>query len=283
MLSDLSDHGGVPILIDEEGESLFKSARTDEPTEFFVTHPAKRLLRRLIPRPGVHLSNGAIRNVADVLRRRGGGRVLIVGGGAVGAGLRELLEDPSFDVVETDVVHGLRTRIVMDAHDIPFDDGEFDCVILQAVLEHVCDPHLVVAEVFRVLRSDGLVYAETPFMQQVHMGRYDFTRFTHLGHRRLFRRFESIDEGVVAGAGTVLVWTLERFMMSFARSTAMQRGLKWVTRMLFFPLKYADYLTARNAASWDNASGFWFFGRKSDQVLSDETLIGLYRGSEHRF
>ncbi len=57
------------------------------------------------------------------------------------------------------------------------------------------------AEIHRVLRPGGIVYADTPFLQQVHEGAYDFTRFTDSGHRFLFRRFERIDSGSVAGCG----------------------------------------------------------------------------------
>jgi hypothetical protein len=89
--------------------------------------------------------------------------------------------------------------------------------VAQAVLEHVLDPWRCVEELHRVLASGGLVYAETPFMQQVHEGRFDFTRFTHLGHRRLFRRFEELDSGAVGGPGMALAWSWRYFLWSFAR------------------------------------------------------------------
>jgi len=76
-----------------------------------------------------------------------------------------------------------------------------DGVLIQAVLEHVLDPAQVVGEIHRVLRPDGLVYAETPFLQQVHAGPNDFTRFTSSGHRYLFRAFAEIAAGPVAGPG----------------------------------------------------------------------------------
>jgi len=82
-------------------------------------------------------------------------------------------------------------------HTIFFDASSFDGVIIQAVLEHVVEPNHCVEEIHRVLKENGLVYSETPFMQQVHLGRYDFTRFTHLGHRRLFRKFKEICGGAV--------------------------------------------------------------------------------------
>ena len=33
------------------------------------------------------------------------------------------------------------------------------------------------------------------------MGRYDFTRFTDLGHRRLLRKFEEVERGPIVGPG----------------------------------------------------------------------------------
>ena len=74
-----------------------------------------------------------------------------------------------------------------NAETLPFPDASFDLVIAVAVLEHVADPFRCVAEMRRVLAPSGHVYAVTPFLQPVHMGAYDFTRFTPIGHRRLFR------------------------------------------------------------------------------------------------
>ena len=113
--------------------------------------------------------------------------------------------------------------LICDAHDIPFADGSFDAVIAQAVLEHVVDPHRCVAEIHRVLNAQGVVYAETPFMQQVHAGRYDFARFTHLGHRRLFRMFQEIDSGAVCGPGMALAWSYQYFLMSFTTSKTLRK------------------------------------------------------------
>src|SRR5512142_97930 len=99
--------------------------------------------------------------------------------------------------METDVALGPRTQIVCDAHELPFDDHTFDGAVVQAVLPYVPDPIKCVQEIERVLKPAGLAYAETAFMQQVVHGRYDFTRFTHLGLRRLFRRFQEVQSGPV--------------------------------------------------------------------------------------
>lgn len=161
---------------------------------------------------------------------------------------------------------------------IPFEDNSFDGVIVQAVLEHVVDPNRCVEEIHRVLKPNGVVYAETPFMQQVHMGRYDFTRFTHLGHRRLFRKFEEVSSGPVCGPGMALAWSYQYFILSFVKRNAAKSLVKAFTRLTSFWLKYFDYFLIDKPGTFDAASGYYFIGTKSDRVLSDRELVTLYKG-----
>jgi ubiquinone/menaquinone biosynthesis C-methylase UbiE len=174
------------------------------------------------------------------------------------------------------------TELICDAHDIPFKDEMFDGVIAQAVLEHVVDPIRCVAEIHRVLKTGGLVYAETPFIQQVHMGRYDFTRFTHSGHRRLFRRFTEVASGAICGPGMALAWSYKYFLLSFAESRALRAVLSAFARMSSFFLKYADYYLIHKASSIDGASGVYFIGRKATAILSDRDVIAYYKGFNSR-
>jgi ubiquinone/menaquinone biosynthesis C-methylase UbiE len=193
--------------------------------------------------------------------------------------MESLIGNGSVDLVEIDVSFGQRTMLICDAHDIPFDDESFDGVIVQAVLEHVVDPYRCVDEIHRVLRRDGVVYAETPFLQQVHGGAYDFTRFTHLGHRRLFRRFDEIDSGAACGPGMALAWSYEYFLLSFAQSRVSRAVLAAFSKLTSFYLKYLDEYLIHKAGAIDAASGTYFMGRKGTHVLSDRELIGLYKGA----
>jgi SAM-dependent methyltransferase len=163
---------------------------------------------------------------------------------------------------------------------VPLAGKDSDAVLdVQAVLEHVADPYRCCEEIHRVLKAQGVVYAETPFMQQVHGGRYDFTRFTLLGHRRLFRKFEEIDSGAVSGPGTALAWAYQYFLLSFTASSTGRRAVRLFSRLTAFYLKYFDYYLINKSAALDAASGFYFIGTKSEHVLSDKDLIKLYRGA----
>lgn len=275
---------GVPILFNENN-SIFSAAdaiarRQAPPGQ----RPAGRLarpLRRLIPSNTLNVAAGRNyeRFARLMLERSDPPRVLIVGGGEAGTGMEPLLANPTIDRVESDVYLGPRTALVCDAHDIPFVDEAFDGVIVQAVLEHVVDPYRCVQEIHRVLAPDGLVYAETPFMQQVHMGRYDFTRFSHLGHRRLFRQFTEIDSGVACGPGTALAWSYEYFLLSFCRSRTSRRLVRAFASVTGFYLKYVDRYLAKAPAALDAASGYYFLGRKSEEALPDRELLKMYRGA----
>jgi SAM-dependent methyltransferase len=205
--------------------------------------------------------------------------VLVLGGASLGKGMELLLSHPSIDLVESDVRFGPRTRLICDAHDIPFDNGSLDGVIIQAVLEHLVDPHRCVDEIHRVLKDRGLVYAETPFMQQVHERQYDFTRFTLLGHRRLFREFEEIKSGALCGPGMALAWSYQYFLLSFTTSRLIRRLIRVFSRLTTFYLKYFDYFLIERPGSLDAASAYYFLGRRSDDILSDRELITGYRGA----
>jgi SAM-dependent methyltransferase len=215
-----------------------------------------------------------------LLEQRPSARVLVVGGSVLGHGMDAFAARNGIELIESDVAFGPRTQIVCDAHDLPFRNQSLDAVVIQAVLEHVVDPSRCVAEIHRVLKDDGLVYAETPFMQQVHLGRHDFTRFTHLGHRRLFRQFDEIDSGPVAGPGTVLAWSYEHLLLSLVRQPISRRLMKAIARLTGFWLKYLDRSLADRPAAFDAASAYYFLGRRSGHTLTDRELVRLYRGAQ---
>ncbi|MGH3949371.1 MAG: class I SAM-dependent methyltransferase [Pseudonocardiaceae bacterium] len=275
--------GRWPLLVDFDRSVLRREAL--EP----ATERAGRTVRGNTPRPAIDrlpaplrllwkpLNRVAVRNVDRLLRLLPGPAptVLVVGGATVGNGVSAVYAEPRARVIGFDITASPVTQFVADAHQIPLAERSVDAVLVQAVLEHVLDPGRVVAEIHRVLTDDGLVYAETPFLQQVHAGAYDFARYTASGHRYLFRWFDEIDAGPVAGPGTGLLWSVDHLVRGLARSALAGR----LVRGLLFWLRYLDALVpARYAA--DNASAYYFLGRKRDREMSPEEIVGYYRGAQ---
>lgn len=184
-------------------------------------------------------------------------------------------EDTRIELVSFDIYASNTVQFVADAHDIPLPDEEFDAVIIQAVLEHVLNPEKVAAEIYRLLKNDGIVYAETPFLQHVHEGAYDFTRFTESGHRFLFRKFDVVKSGVTAGTGTQLLWSLEYFARGLSRS----RLIGKVVKLGFFWLQYLDRAIPE-AYNIDAASGVFFMGRKQNEAIPYNEIVTHYKGAQ---
>ena len=274
--------GDVPILL-SVGSSLF------DPVDVLRARPRTRrkhlrswLRRRLTANAvsGRNLSHLgeilATSNHSSSAKRR----ILVVGGGILGFGVERLEACEWVELVETDVYIGPRTRIVCDAHDLPFADGAFDAVVIQAVLEHVIDPPRVVSELHRVLGPDGIIYSEVPFMQQVHEGAYDFTRWTLGGHRRLLRGFDELDAGAVGGPGEALSWSIRYFLLALAGSNRWTRRLVVLVAIsLTLPLRWADHVLAQRPSGVDAAAGTYFLGKRRESPRSDSDILTAYHGT----
>ncbi len=202
-------------------------------------------------------------------------RILVIGGGSIGRGLAPIYDEPDLSVVAFDIYASPYTQFVGDAHAIPLADEAFDGVVIQAVLEHVLEPWRVAGEIERVLKPGGVVYAETPFMQQVHEGAYDFTRFTESGHRYLFRRFETLASGSNGGPGLQFMWSADYLARSVFRSRAAGKAAK----LLFFWTQYLDRLVPETYAV-DGASGVYFLGRKTGTDFGPKDAVRHYRGAQ---
>ncbi|MGL5804130.1 MAG: methyltransferase domain-containing protein [Xenococcaceae cyanobacterium] len=274
----------IPILINED-KSVFAIADYTD-TDNLLLKPKSKLERLLIDLvPSITLNLSSQKNfqkfVALLQKQNQKPRVLVVGASIEGQGIEPLLSAKDLELVEVDVAFGDRVGAICDLHNLPFADESFDGVVVQAVLEHVADPFRCVEEIYRVLKPNALVYAETPFIAQVHLGKYDFTRFTHLGHRRLFRKFDEVESGVACGPGVALAWSYQYFLLSFVNSKIARALVKVFARITSFWLIYFDYFLANKPGSYDAALGYYFIGTKSEKVLSDRELLKLYRGTQY--
>jgi len=277
---------GAPILINED-TSAFRLAdylgasSVDEAERAslhsrrsFIPGLIKKLLARLTPSLSIRSSNFDANDALTFISREvPNARILTVGCGDL-----VFTASRGANVTYTDIQLTDLAQLVCDAHNLPFSDESFDAVLAVAVLEHVADPARCVAEFCRVLKAAGFVYAETPFMQQVHLGAYDFHRFTLNGHRRLLRQFSEIKSDIVGGPAMALAWSFEYFLSSFSERQLSRKLLKTIAKFLAAPLKYLDRFLVHKRGAIDCASSFYFFGRKSSISLTDREIVQAYRG-----
>jgi SAM-dependent methyltransferase len=72
-----------------------------------------------------------------------------------------------------------RAPLLADGHALPFADGAFDLVVSLAVLEHIRYPHVMTAEVFRVVRPGGMFLGSVAYLVPFHLASY--YNMTHYG------------------------------------------------------------------------------------------------------
>jgi len=207
--------------------------------------------------------------VAHILSRIPAAKILVVGAGE---------QRYAGDVTYTDVAFAANVACICDAHDLPFAAGSFDAVFAVSVLEHVCDPQRCVAEFARVLAPQGYMMAATPFLQPVHMGAYDFTRFTYLGHRRLFRFFDDIQSGMYGGPAYSAIHLLRSLAISVSDRARLRSVLRLAALLVTYPMRHADRFLFRTESAYNSACAFYFFGQKRDGPISDREIIRLFRG-----
>lgn len=88
---------------------------------------------------------------------------------------------PGDEYICLDMIKSKNISVISDAHQLPFKKESFDCIICNAVLEHVTQPQKILAEAYRVLKPKGILWVSVPFLQHIHSDPYDFRRFTNYG------------------------------------------------------------------------------------------------------
>lgn len=84
---------------------------------------------------------------------------------------------------------------------MPFESNSFDCAFGTEVLEHCPNPEVVLKEVYRVLKQDGIFFFTVPFLWNLHEVPHDEYRYTPFSLRRHLENsgFKSIEITALGG------------------------------------------------------------------------------------
>jgi len=187
----------------------------------------------------------------------------------LGAGLerifrRSIARHPA--VARVGLPHQGRVDVYGDLQQFPLLSGSADLVMSCSVLEHVVDPERGVAEMARVTRAGGLVYAEIPFMRSFHMAPADFQRYTYSGIEQLFARhgFTTVEKGVCSGPFNA--WALMVFDLVNARSGGGSPSVPArLVHAAVHPFKYLDRLVEDSPRAIVQACAFYYLGRRDPE------------------
>jgi uncharacterized protein YbaR (Trm112 family)/SAM-dependent methyltransferase len=184
----------------------------------------------------------------------------------LGAGGRRLAPH----VLSVDIGSSPEVDVVADGHALPFGNGTVARMVCTGVLEHVNFPERVVAEMYRVLRPGGRVYAAVPFLQGFHPGTgtsQDFQRYTHVGLAQLLAKFCIVESGISGGPSAALAWILREYLaLPFAWSRVLYKCAYLVSGPLTSWLRWLDVLLDSSPQARRIACGFYVIGEKVGRI-----------------
>lgn len=127
---------------------------------------------------------------------------------------------------------------------IPLNSDSFDSVILSDVLEHVSKPEKLLVEIQRLLRQDGYLILNVPFLYWIHESPNDFYRYTEFALNLLLRN-SNFEVEVLEPIGGLL----ETWADITAKLTSYIPGIKhfvpWTLFSLVFLLRNVKFIKSR--------------------------------------
>lgn len=154
--------------------------------------------------------------------------------------------------------------VLGDGHQLPFRDNSFDCVLCNAVLEHVPYPQKVADEIIRVLKGGGYACIQVPFLEVVHYSPGDYYRFTPNGLQVLFKNLEEIKSGVSAGPSQTVADVIREYVPLFFHNTIFYNPLRLIMSWVVIPIRALDYIfkLKKDICIFCLNRAYYFIGRK---------------------
>lgn len=123
-------------------------------------------------------------------------------------------------------------KITASGEFLPFRDTTFDSAICFQTLEHVKEPKLLLREIFRVLKSGGILLLTTPFMWGVHSEPHDYYRYTSYGLEYLAKEAGFTVESIETVSGFWLLMALRLNYYLSRLKTSLLNPLFWLTQRI---------------------------------------------------
>jgi SAM-dependent methyltransferase len=162
--------------------------------------------------------------------------------------------------------------IVARGEQLPFKNNSLDVIISNAVLEHVKDMDRVIKEMERVLKPNGFLYVEIPFVQHYHGCKHadvyyrDYRRLTETGLIDIFEQFcVLLDVGVCVGPTSAVVQVFFTYFEDLCRNKTYKKIVKGLYFFLGNLIVWIDAILPERVIRESRIpSGIYYFGRKRE-------------------
>lgn len=165
--------------------------------------------------------------------------------------------------------HKLKADVVSDLNKpLLIDDGVADVVFSISVLEHLCEPKVMLGEAFRILKPNGSLMLQVPWQWWIHEEPFDFYRYTPYGLNYLIGSAGFVDIKVEPMAGFFSTMTL-KFNYFTLHMLRVPKPIRAFLKVLLMPFWFLGQVLAplldRLDVDWRlEAPCYWVVARKPD-------------------
>jgi SAM-dependent methyltransferase len=142
--------------------------------------------------------------------------------------------------------HDIKVDVIADLNtSLPINDSVADTVISFSVLEHLCEPQVMLREAYRILKPGGTLILQIPWQWRIHEEPFDFYRYTPYGLSYMLGKagFSSVEVLPMSGFFSMWVLKLNYFLLRAIRGPKFIRSLIkialtpfWVFGQMLAPL-----------------------------------------------
>jgi SAM-dependent methyltransferase len=163
--------------------------------------------------------------------------------------------------------HNAKADIIADLNmSLPIDSETADTVVSLSVMEHLCEPQMMLNETYRILKPLGYLLLQVPWQWRIHEEPYDFFRYTPFALKYMLAKagFEEIVIKPQSGFFTMWFIKLNYFSLRLIRGPRLVRTLiKAILTPIWFINQTAAPWLDRFDRNWSaESTGFIVTARK---------------------
>lgn len=142
--------------------------------------------------------------------------------------------------------HELKADILADLNfPLQIESGVADTVMSLSVMEHLCEPQVMLNEAFRILKPNGYIILQVPFMWEIHEEPCDYYRYKKYGLEYMFKKAGFVEFSVFPQTGFLVMLALK---LNY-QSTRIIRG-PWLVRNVIGLLMRGIWMADQLVAPW---------------------------------
>ena len=110
----------------------------------------------------------------------------------------------------SDTMHNLKADIIADLNQpLPIGCGDADTIVSISVMEHLKEPQNFLNECHRILKPEGYLILQVPFMWHVHEAPHDYFRYTRFGLKYMLEKAGFAEINIEEQTGFWLNWFIK--------------------------------------------------------------------------